>query len=166
MKIILQQPKRGRLFFITTLLLAFVFLLGCTQTTAPVPIYYPSSQPTSPTVSNPPTTTSQPLSYTSYWASNQVSAYLNNLATSPEAIRYLADLNSQGYFESIYYPNEVDQDIAGHKYSGWQVYLRTTGEVSRDYWDNLNWAVFKDGYVTEGSNDALIVKADLLELSK
>jgi len=104
--------------------------------------------------------------YTAEWAGNQVSSYLNSLAKGPDAIRYLAELNSQGYFESRFSQSELDQDLGGHKYSGWQVYYRLTGRPSKEYWDNLNWAVCKDGYVAEGSNNALLVKADLVELSQ
>lgn len=106
------------------------------------------------------------ISYTAGWAQNQVSAYLNSLAKSPDAIRYLAELNSQGYFESRFHEGEVDQDLGGHKYSGWSVYYKPNNRPSREYWDNLNWAVCKDGYVVEGSDDALSVKADLIELNQ
>jgi len=115
------------------------------------------SQPAAPPVST---------SCTAGWAHNQVSAYLNSLAESPDAIRYLAELNSQGYFESRFQEGEVDQDFGGHKYSGWSVYYKPNNRPSREYWDNLNWAVCKDGYVVEGSNDTLLVKADLIELSQ
>ncbi|APV43876.1 hypothetical protein Dform_00521 [Dehalogenimonas formicexedens] len=100
------------------------------------------------------------------WAISKVNAYLNGLASSPNAIRYLADLSSQTWVEAIYLESAVGQDVLGHPYSGWQVYFRPTGgpPISRTYWGNLNWAVARDGFVSEGSNDALRVKADLLEL--
>ncbi|MBA7715406.1 hypothetical protein ES703_124449 [subsurface metagenome] len=104
--------------------------------------------------------------YTANWAKNQVFAYLNSLAQGPDAMKYLAELNSQGYFEIRFSQSEVDQDFGGHKYSGWQVYYRPTGISPKEYWDNLNWAVFKDGYVVEGSSGALLVKTDLIELSQ
>jgi hypothetical protein len=140
-------------------------LASCSQSIEPsfkpVPPQTPNPTPTSTPTPSPETNT-----YTEDWATNQVSNYLNNLATRPEAIRYLADLNSEGWFEGEFYESEVDQDLGGHSYSGWQVYYRPTGSPSREYWGNLNWATFKDGYVTEGSNDALRVKADLLELNE
>ena len=107
-------------------------------------------------------------SFTQDWAINQVNAYLCNLATSPPAIRYLAELNSEIWREANFYPTEVDQDYQGHKYSGWQVYFRNADEryLSRPYWSDLNWVVFKDGFVTELSNGALQVKADLIELNQ
>lgn len=125
---------------------------------------------TTTTTTNPPETQTNDVgngveTFTKEWAESCVLSYLNSLAESPEAIRYLADLYSQGWFESIYSESEIDQEYAGHKYSGWQVYYRPTGTPSRENWNNLNWAVFKDGFVSEGSTDALRVKADLLELN-
>lgn len=103
--------------------------------------------------------------YSEEWAWSCIISYLNGLAQSPEAIRYLADLYSQTHVESIFAENEVGQKFEGHEYSGWQVYLRSIGKTTKEYWQNLNWAVFKDGFVTEGSNDAMRVKADLIELN-
>lgn len=148
------------------LILVFLLVSGsCSQSQAPVPATegIPASPQASIPISTPAPSPDAPT-YTKDWARNQVASYLNGLAKSPDAIRYLADLNSQGWFESTFNESEVDQDFTGHKYSGWQVYYRLTGSPSREYWGNLNWATFKDGYVTEGSNDALRVKADLLEL--
>lgn len=125
-----------------------------------------SSETPSPTSASTPTPSTESTPFSEVWATNQVTFYLNDLAKSPEAIRYLANLSSQGGFEGTYYESEIDQDYGGHKYSGWQVYYRPTGSPSKQYWGNLNWATFKDGYVTEGSNDAMRVKADLLELNE
>jgi len=148
------------LIIIGTLLIATLLFLGaCAPTPAPAPAPTPAPAP-APAPTPVPAPTPETATYTGQWAQAQVSAYLYNLAKSPDAMRHLADLG--GYFETRFSENEVDLDYGGHKYSGWQVYLR---KPSR-YPDNLNWAVFKDGYVTEGSNDALRVKADLIELSQ
>ena len=125
----------------------------------------PVSQTTFEPMTSPTTTMYEISMYTEQWAESCVISYLNGLAQSPEAIRYLADLSSQTYVESIFSENEVGQEFEGHEYSGWQVYHRSTGTTTKEYWQNLNWAVFKDGFVAEGSNDAMRVKADLLELS-
>lgn len=148
---VIRRRRRNKLSlaFVSILLAFIVVLTGCGSSSAPVPPPVP-----------------QVTTYTAEWAEGQVSAYLNSFAKSPDAIRYLAELNSQGYFESRFSQSEVDQDLGGHKYSGWQVYYRLTGRLSKEYWGNLNWAICKDGYVAEGSNDALLIKADLIELSQ
>ena len=134
-------------------ILITVGLNACAKPAPPAPSPTPAPEPETTT-------------YTAEWAEGQVFAYLNSLAESPDAIRYLAELNSQGYFTSRFHQSEVDQDLAGHKYSGWSVYYEPNSHPSREYWDNLNWAVCKDGYVVEGSNGALLVKADLMKLSQ
>lgn len=152
---------------ISLIIVLLLLSISCAQSTVPTPATETTpDSPQTPTPTPVPTPSQDTDIYTEDWAINQVTAYLNDLAKSPEAIRYLADLNSRGWFEGIYSEGEVDQDFAGHKYSGWQVYYRLTGSPSREYWGNLNWATLKDGYVTEGSNDALRVKADLIELSE
>ena len=150
---------------ISILLVALVSCSPQSPATTPIIEATPSEIP-SPTPSLTPTPSSEGTPFSANWATNQVTFYLNELANSPEAIRYLADLSSQGWFEGRYYGSESEEDYGGHKYSGWQVYYHPTGSPPRDYWGNLNWATFSDGFVTEGSNDALRVKADLLELNE
>jgi len=106
--------------------------------------------------------------YDDEWAKAQVIFYLENLAESAEAIRYLADLIDVGWLEARYDDYYVDSEFGGHKDSGWDVYFRPydRNKLKYEYWGNLNWNVFKDNYVTEGSDDALRVKADLLELNQ
>ena len=120
--------------------------------------------------STPPSTTPviAPTSFTGQWAEGLVAAYLENLAASPEAIRYLAQLGSECYVTARYDGEAAGEMYLDHEYSGWQVYLKLISDTrpSKPQWDNLNWSVFTDGFVAEGSTDALEVKADLIELSQ
>jgi len=153
------QNENVKYLLVGLVSILLIIAMGFSACAKPAPAPAPALTPT-------PAPTPETTTYTAEWAKNQVSAYLNSLTKGPDAIRYLAELQSQGYFESRFSQSEVDQDLGGHKYSGWQVYYRLTDRPSKEYWDNLNWTVCKDGYVAEGSNGALLVKADLMELSQ
>ena len=84
----------------------------------------------------------------------------------------------------------MDIDIQGHKHTGWEVYsnlneyglddLKINEKASaqvkslfpmdykypKESWDKGIWSVCKDGYVHEESEEAKMITADILELTK
>lgn len=105
--------------------------------------------------------------YTEETAQTHVYSYLRNLATSPEAIRYLVQLMSSVSLRAWYGAKEAGLNIGGHKCSGWMVAFDLTSiPAPKPHWRNVVWWICTDGYVFEGSEDALLVKADILDLNR
>jgi hypothetical protein len=122
-----------------------------------------------------PTTESLPMlrgmPFTSDRAITQVYYYLFQISkASKQARDYCDELEFQGEFTADFQYSFVNQDVNGHKHTGWIVSNKLTqprkkwiytDEYYKDYWKSLVWLVCKDGYIYEFNPETKKVTEDI-----
>lgn len=106
--------------------------------------------------------------FTSERAISQVWYYLFEISKANDrAEEYFDDLLYHGEFTADFQYSLKDENVNGHKHTGWVVSYKLTKpfydwEVNnKDYWKSLVWMVCKDGYIYESTPETKKVTDDI-----